>query len=91
MHRLVEKVVPLITPALQDRFLLAFPCQEQPKTRIYFAGKIAEIETGSLGYYFSVKRQDDGSLLASGAESTLQEALHRVFEKLGNPEMPQAA
>lgn len=82
MNKLIEKVVPLISPALRERFLLAFPSEDQQKTRIYFAGAVAEIETGTLGYYFSVKNQNDGRVVASGAEDTLQEALYRVFEKM---------
>ena len=82
MSRLLDKVIPLIAPALKEHFLLAFPFDLQPKTRIYFGGTIAEIEAGAFGYYFSVKMRSSGKLLASGAESTLTEALRRIFEQM---------
>ena len=81
MSRLLDKVVPLIAPALKEHFLLAFPFDSQPMTRIFFNGVIAEIERGTLGYYFAVKTRS-GRLLASGAESTLHDALRRIFEKM---------
>ncbi|HEX7959816.1 MAG TPA: hypothetical protein VF493_07850 [Terriglobales bacterium] len=81
MSRLLDKVVPLIAPALKEHFLLAFPFDSQPKTRIFFNGTVAEIEAGALGYYFAVKTRT-GRLLASGAESTLHDALQRIFEKM---------
>ena len=84
MPRVLDKVVSLIAPELKERFLLAFPSEGQPKTRIYFGETIAEIESGTFGFYFSVKSADSGKLLASGAENTLQEALHRIFEKMQN-------
>ncbi len=82
MTRVLDKVVSLIAPALQERFLLAFPSEGQPKTRIYFRETVAEIETATFGYYFSVKSRHNGKLLASGAENTLQDALRRIFEKM---------
>jgi len=95
MARVLDKVVSLIAPELKERFLLAFPSEDQPKTRIYFGETIAEIESGTLGYYFSVKSRHSGKLLASGAESTLQEALHRIFEKMqngaGDSKLPRSA
>jgi hypothetical protein len=84
MTRVLDKVVSLIAPELKERFLLAFPSEGQPKTRIYFGETIAEIENGTFGYYFSVKSRHSGKLLASGAENTLQDALRRIFEKMKN-------
>lgn len=81
MSRLLDKVVPLIAPALKEHYLLAFPFDSQPKTRIFFNGTIAEIEAGAFGYYFAVKTRS-GRLLASGAENTLHDALRRIFEKM---------
>ena len=93
MTRVLDKVVSLIAPALQERFLLAFPSEGQPRTRIYFRETVAEIETATFGYYFSVKSRHNGKLLASGAENSLQDALRRIFEKMqnhsGQPEMPR--
>lgn len=95
MSRLLDKVVPLIAPALKEHFLLAFPFDSQPKTRIYFDGIIAEVEAGAFGYYFSVKMRSSGKLLASGAESTLHDALRRIFEKMnprtGISDLPRSA
>ena len=91
MSRILDKVVSLIAPTLRERFLVAFPSGDQPKTRIYFRETIAEIETGTLGYYFSVKSRRSGKLLASGAENSLQEALRRIFEKMQNNEVPRTA
>ena len=82
MSRLLDKVVPLIAPALKEHFLLAFPFDSQPKTRIFFDGIVAEVEAGTFGYYFSVKMRSSGKLLASGAENTLHDALRRIFEKM---------
>ena len=82
MTRVLDKVVSLIAPALQERFLLAFPSEGQPKTRIYFRETVAEIETATFGYYFSVKSRHNGKLLTSGTENTLQNTLRRIFEKI---------
>jgi hypothetical protein len=91
MNRVLDKVVSLIAPELKERFLLAFPSEDQPKTRIFFRETIAEIETGTLGFYFSVKSRHSGKLLASGAENSLQDALRRIFEKMQNNELPRSA
>jgi hypothetical protein len=61
MNRVLDKVVSLIAPELKERFLLAFPSEDQPKTRIFFRENIAEIETGTLGFYFSVKSRHSGN------------------------------
>jgi hypothetical protein len=82
MKRLLDRVVPLIAPTLKEKVLLSFPSEEQSKTRIYFGSRMAEIEAGTLGYYFTIKEQQEGKILGSGAEDSLHGALSRIFDFL---------
>ena len=82
MKRLVDRVVPLITPTLKEKVLLSFPSEEHSKTRIYFGNRMAEIEAGTLGYYFTIKEQQGGKVLSAGAEDSLHAALCRIFDFL---------
>jgi hypothetical protein len=82
MKRLVDRVVPLIAPTLKEKVLLSFPSEEQSKTRIYFGSTLAEIEAGTLGYYFTIKEQREGKILSAGAEDSLHGALCRIFDFL---------
>ena len=86
MTRITERVISLILPALKEKFLLALPSEEYVKTRIYFQGKLAEIESGTLGFYFVIKNQKDGKLLSSGVDETLSSALDHIFSSLGRGE-----
>ncbi len=84
MQDLLESVLPLISPALQEKFLIVFPSHPKDELTIHYSGFVAEIDTRDPSFHFTISDPRLGKVLQSGGGVDLNASLQRALQGLSD-------